>query len=172
MDPRLAKIMEGNTDSSSPSIPEDEWLANHPGLSFFNTISGILEIVLNNEPQNLNNLDNLKAPPNSSIESLRLVPTIFDPTDGVHRDLTESEISQIAFNKPSIELFGVSKEIISHTAPNEQHFTVANLLQAIEDTEKSTRENSEWFGGINIHHIALEGISLCQDGTWRICWGS
>lgn len=172
MDPILAKLMEGKTDLLRPSVPEEQWLAIHPELVFFNCISGFLDIVIDPDPQYVNNLGNLKAPDQSVIKSISLKNSIYEDADNDHRELTESELSQPAFNSPSISMFGAAREVVEHTAPNGQYFTVSELLQAVEDTEKSTRANSEWLGGINIHHIAFEGISLREDGTWMISWGS
>ena len=32
--------------------------------------------------------------------------------------------------------------------------------------------NSEWFGGVDVHHVFFEGIHLADDGVWDIYWGS
>lgn len=52
------------------------------------------------------------------------------------------------------------------------HFTVRELVHAVEKTELETRGSSEWLGGIDVHHIFFEGISAEADGTWALCWGS
>jgi hypothetical protein len=50
-------------------------------------------------------------------------------------------------------------------------FTVRDLAGAIATTERASRGSSEWFGGIDVHHVFFEGIED-DDGAWRICWGS
>jgi len=38
---------------------------------------------------------------------------------------------------------------------------VQELLRAVELTEQKTRENTEWFGGIDVHHMYFEGL-FCE----------
>ena len=61
---------------------------------------------------------------------------------------------------------------VVHQAANGQAFTVEELLKAVEDTERQSRPNSEWFGGVDMHHVYFEGIAEAEDGVWDIQWGS
>ena len=88
------------------------------------------------------------------------------------RDLTPEEFDSLAFRESHIKLRGESGEVVSHNAPNGTFFTVQQLLQAVEETERQTRDQSEWLGGVDVHHCYFEGISLDDDGAWGIYWGS
>ena len=51
-------------------------------------------------------------------------------------------------------------------------FTVKDLMKAVLRTEKKTRKNTEWFGGIDVHHIFFEGLVKIRGNKFQICWGS
>ncbi len=53
-----------------------------------------------------------------------------------------------------------------------EHFTVRELLQAVEDTERQTRGKSDWFDGVDIHHVYFEGLHEEEPGIHTIYWGS
>ena len=76
----------------------------------------------------------------------------------------------MAFRNASINLRGEAGQVVPHTASNGSFFTVRELLQAIEETERLTRAESQWLGGID--HVLFEGIYPEVEGVWRICWGS
>jgi hypothetical protein len=46
------------------------------------------------------------------------------------------------------------------------------MLNAVAETERQTRDKSEWFDGVDVHHIYFEGIHQGSDGVWEIYWGS
>ena len=51
--------------------------------------------------------------------------------------------------------------------------TVAELSEAIEQSETYFRPFSYWFGGIDLHHTRIEGIFLSQCKQFaEIRWGS
>lgn len=57
-----------------------------------------------------------------------------------------------------------------HTA-----FRVRDILAAIEELEWITRPQSEWFGGIDVHHIFFEGLKPAFVGAsdcFEYRWGS
>jgi hypothetical protein len=146
-------------------------MLDRPELAFFNKLSGILHIELTEPAQPYApHVLNLQASPDARITSLRFDAQVFER--GELRPLTEDELASIAFAAPQIRLRGDTGEEVAHDAPNGEHFTVRDLIRAVELTELRTRGSSEWLGGVDVHHIFFEGISLEQDGTWAICWGS
>ncbi len=145
--------------------------ATRPELAFFNALSGILRIELTEPAQQAApHLLNLVAPPAARIAALRFDAKVFEGGEG--RPLTEGELASIAFASPQIRLRGDTGEEVAHEAPNGQHFTVRDLIRAVELTELRTRDRSEWLGGVDVHHIFFEGLHLEADGTWAIGWGS
>lgn len=147
---------------------------DHPELEFFNSLSGKLEIELNVPPVQVGNLLNQRATPEAGIVSLKLTAEVFNDETETFRPLTPEELDSVAFRGASIRLRSEEGEAISHAAPNGQFFTVRQLLHAVEETERQTRDQSEWLGGVDVHHVFFEGIHQEdeEDDVWEIYWGS
>ena len=144
---------------------------SHPELAFFNNLSGKLKIELTEPPERVGNLSNERAPADAEIKSISLNLEVFNQDDETFRALTKEELATIAFHGASIVLQSEDGEEVSHNAPNGESFTVADLAKAVEETERQTRGDSEWLGGIDVHHVYFEGLEE-EDGVWLICWGS
>jgi hypothetical protein len=146
---------------------------SHPELEFFNSLSGKLEIELDLPAEPIaKDLLNLRASPNARIVRLELRAEVFNPDTEEFLPLTAAELDALAFRANSIPLRSEDGEVILHAAPNGSHFTVRELLRAVEETERRTRANSEWFGGVDVHHLYFEGIHPGEDDVWEIYWGS
>lgn len=143
-----------------------------PGIEYFNEISGQLEIELTKPPVRIANLANLRAPAGAKIKTLSLKAEIFEEEADEARALTAKELSRIVISRPTVQLKGKADVVVTHAAPNGKFFTVADILEAIELTERQTRDKTEWFGGIDVHHIFLEGLHDAGGGVWEIQWGS
>jgi hypothetical protein len=140
-------------------------------VDFPDNFSGILRIKLSEPPERISpNLLNLKSSPSATIVSLELDANILK--DDGFQPLTEADYQHIAFQGASITLRGESRESVEHHAPNGEFFTVRDMIRAVEETERQTRGNSEWYDGVDVHHIFFEGIRANDDGTWSIRWGS
>lgn len=159
---------------SSPAAeaPGESQLATHPELEFFNSLSAELEIELTAPTENIGNLANQRAPSDARIKALKLVAEAFEEDSQVARQLTAEELSSVAFQGASIKLRGETEQVTTHQAPNGKHFTVQDLLNAVEEAERQSRGNSEWFDGVDVHHVFFEGIHPAEDGVWDIYWGS
>jgi hypothetical protein len=48
---------------------------------------------------------------------------------------------------------------------------VRDLKRAVACSERVSRQDSDWKGGIDVHHIYFEGIEL-EDDVWMIGWAS
>ena len=146
--------------------------ASHPELEFFNSLSGELEIQLTAPTENIGNLANQRAPSDARIKSLKLVAEVVDESSNTTRQLTVEEMRSVAFQGASIQLRGAAEQTTAHQAPNGEYFTVRDLLNAVEEAEWRSRGDSEWFGGVDVHHVYFEGIYQADDGIWDIYWGS
>lgn len=122
-------------------------------MEFFNSIGGVPGVHVTQEPKSMKNLSGNKVAEKSELISVNLKPEIYLEEEGIFRQLTDIELNTIAFNRPSIELVSKSDEVVEHKASNGKYFTVKELLNAVELTEKKTRKNTNWFGGVDIHHI-------------------
>lgn len=142
------------------------------GLEFFNRLSGELEIELTEAPERIADLANLAAPPTARLVSVALRLEVFEDDD--FRPLTADELGRVVLRTPRIRMrsYQLEKVVVEHEAPAGARFTVADLGAAVEATERRTRGDTEWFGGIDVHHIFFEGIELGDDGVWMIWWGS
>jgi hypothetical protein len=92
-------------------------------------------------------------------------------------DMDESFFKEIGYNKPTIKVQSHASiemgRVVKHTAPNGKCFTNEDLIKVVEETERQTRGDSEWFGGVDCHHVYFEGIHFDDDSdVGTICWGS
>ncbi|OWK38522.1 hypothetical protein [Fimbriiglobus ruber] len=147
-------------------------MPSHPELEFFNSLSGRLEVELSVPAEPIGDLENLRAPADAQMVRLELRAEVFNRDTEDFRPLTPDELESVAFRGRSIQLRSEDGEAVSHDAPNGSFFTVRELLQAVEETERRTRAQSEWFGGIDVHHVFFEGIHPGDGGVWDIYWGS
>jgi hypothetical protein len=145
---------------------------SHPELGFFNSLCGKLEIELDVPAQPIGNLQNLRAAPAARVVRLALRAQVFNRDTKAFRALTPQELDAVAFRGSFIRLRSEGGDVVRHDAPNGSLFTVRELLQAVEETERRTRSRSEWLGGVDVHHVFFEGIEPGEDGVWEICWGS
>ncbi|MFE3752893.1 hypothetical protein ACFXO9_01160 [Nocardia tengchongensis] len=139
-------------------------------LEFFNGLSGALSIELSEPTVDIAaNLSNKRANSTAEIKALSFTPQVFQ--DNSFRDLTADELDRVVLESTVLNLQGEG-EPVAHRAPNDKWFTVRDLVAAIAETERRTRPQSQWFGGIDVHHVFFEGLDQQEDGTWRIFWGS
>ena len=116
------------------------------------------------------NIANNFVEPGTEIKNIRLSEiTVFEDDD--FRIATTEELTSIEYprNEITISSNGYSKTFISKT---EKGFTVGELFYRILEVEKESRETTEWFGGIDAHHIFFEGLHLNLDGSYSVFWGS
>ena len=110
-----------------------------------------------------------QAAESATIQSLKLVATAYD-ADGL-RELTEAERNRVAYNARRLRLRGPTETVVDHHAPKGSHFTLRELLNAVEETERQTRGHGG--GGVDVHHVYFEGIESVRGGdVWQIVWGS
>jgi hypothetical protein len=143
-------------------------------LQFFCKLSGRLEIQLSEPAQKITpRLENLAAPASAKLLDLTVEFTVFERDARTFRDLTPEEWERVVIVAPSIRMRGGrSNVVVEHRPENGASFTVRELAAAVAETERQARGQSEWFGGIDVHHVYFEGISLDDDGVWDIRWGS
>ncbi|MEU7141507.1 hypothetical protein ABZ942_18775 [Nocardia sp. NPDC046473] len=139
-------------------------------LEFFNGLSGTLVIELTEPTEDVAaNLSNQRATATAAIREVSFAPNVFE--NGDFRDLTVDEFDRVVLELPVLNLRGFG-DPVEHRAPNGKWFTVRDLAAAIGETERSTRQQSQWFGGVDVHHIFFEGIHEGDGGVWEIYWGS
>jgi hypothetical protein len=139
-------------------------------LSEFNKkFSGVLEIELTKKPKQISKyLLNVSASPNAKIKSIRFRPEIFENDDLVKP--TKKDLANIVIKKSVITIKS-DGGTAAFDAPNGEYFTAGDLIKVIEKTERKTRKNIEWFGGIDVHHIFFEGL-VNFGKYYAIHWGS
>ncbi|WP_425399697.1 hypothetical protein [Aeoliella sp.] len=168
----LATFLTGCHTQPSSDRGEHPKLSEQAGMEFFNEISGELEIELSEPPERIaENLANEAATPEAKIVSLKLVAEWFEEDSSEFRPLTEEELNRTAYVGPTIKLGADSRNVVEHEAPNGESFTVRELLKAVEETERQERSNTEWFGGVDVHHVFFEGLYE-ENGVWWMSWGS
>jgi len=144
----------------------------HKELEFFNDLSIILRIELTEPTVEVSPcLMNEKATPSAKIKSITASPEVWEEEADNPRNLTEEELQSTAFCEPEIKLTNLGR-VITHKAPNGKFFTVAQLMEAVLETERQTRGEMKWAGGIDVHHVFFEGIGPGKNNEWLIYWGS
>jgi hypothetical protein len=141
-------------------------------LDFFNSLAGYLDIELSVPAQQVSpQILNLQASPEAKMVGLNFTAQVYDAAKGECRALTPEELDSVAFRGSEIR-FRSGGRTVTHYAQNGTFFTVRQLLLAVEETERQTRSEMEWLGGVDVHHIIFEGIHEDSDGAWFIWWGS
>jgi hypothetical protein len=143
-------------------------------LDFFNGLSGHLDVKLTEAAKPVSeHVMNLQASPTARLDSIGLRLSVYEPdNDPKFRPLTDAEWSRVVLHAATIRMRGETEKIVEHAAPNGASFTVRELAAAVEETERQGRGDSQWLGGIDVHHVFFEGIEEDVDGVWTICWGS
>ena len=161
----------------------------------FNTISTTLSIITTKDPVSKGPLLNRFESNDSKIESLEFKSIDFyDNETSEFNKLTEENLADVAFADKKITL--ESKRYISDftntaiwqgdfsnvemaesttmefTAKNGDYFTFQELLDNILTFEKEDRPKTQWFGGIDCHHVYFEGLHLQKNGSYYLSWGS
>lgn len=133
-------------------------------------LSGILQIKLTKPTYRIGRLYNEFADKNAKIKSIDFH---FDFGDEECYEEPIKEIyKQIAIKAKSINIKSETDQIIKFIAPNGKYFTFKDLEKIVKTVEKKTRGNTEWFGGIDCHHIFFEGIHKVKKGLYQLHWGS
>jgi hypothetical protein len=142
-------------------------------LAFFNRLSGRLHIELTEPAIRLNpRLLNLAAPAAARVTRVSFELEVHD--EGDFRPLTDEEWTRVVIEQPRIRICSLDAppEVkLDLDAPDGRAFTVRDLRDAIEETERQSRDRSRWLGGVDVHHVYFEGIFL-EKGLWQIAWGS
>lgn len=85
-------------------------------------------------------------------------------------ELTEEDENKPGFNGNELYL---SSEHMDWTYTNDKgFFTIKEVVECIEDFERMNRPKTEWFGGIDCHHIFFEGLHPGPNGSYSVFWGS
>lgn len=156
---------------------------NKKAFSFFNNLEGTLDIKLSEETESIGGLLNQKATPEAKITkmSLSLIVRPEDDDDD-NRSLTKDELNMIVFYDVDLIMLNGQdyhsdtmtsvRHFIEHEANKSRTFTIKDLIKCVLKTEKKTRKDTEWFGGIDVHHIYFEGITKSKGNKFNICWDS
>jgi len=169
---KFASSLWKSKSSSDADDNSESTNSSHPELAFFNNLSATLDIELTIDPSPIGKSYVMHVSPDAKIKSLKLEARVYVEASQDFRDLTEEEMDSVAFIGSSITLRSESEQPITHRAPNGRYFTVKQLLQAVEDTERHSRPHAKWFGGIDVHHVFMEGLEEGDDQTWTVVWGS
>jgi hypothetical protein len=172
----MKKIKKKSTKKPIKQIvikPASKIKINEPNLEFFNRLNGFLHIKLDKaaKPWKGSSLMNVFAEPDARIKEISMDWETWDDEYNAAGDLTPDEWKLPVITAPEIRMAGAARTIVVHKSPKSGVFTVRDLANAVEKTEQATRGNTDWFGGIDCHHIYFEGIHQ-EKGVWHMYWGS
>ena len=143
-------------------------------LAFFNQLSGVLVIQVSEQPHRIApNLLNLAVSPQAKLVSLSFELAWFDEKTEEERELTPEQLDWVVLRSNGIRMRSIlaNDVVVEHPCPNSE-FRVKDLAEAVRKTELASRSATDWFGGIDVHHIYFAGIVFAEDGVWVIHWGS
>ena len=120
--------------------------------------------------------------PDSEIVSLHAGPIErFDRALNEHIELTRRELQQPGFIGSELPLESIWKTRDGRTVAETRRtfktqkgfFTVSEVVKAVEKFERVDRPKSQWFGGIDCHHVFFEGLRPnAEKNAFCVCWGS
>ncbi len=120
--------------------------------------------------------------PDSEIVSLHAGPLErFDRALNELIELTRDEVNQPGFIGSELPLESIWKTRDGRTVAETRRtfktqkgfFTVSEVVKAVEKFERVDRPKSQWFGGIDCHHVFFEGLRPnAEKNAFCVCWGS
>ena len=107
---------------------------------------------------------------NSKVVSAKMThPEVF--VDGDLRPLTEEEMELPALRKQTFTIVDKTTSM-TFNAENGKCISVRDLFKAIGQFETVARAKSDWFGGVDTHHVYFEGMYKVGKDQYTIFWGS
>ncbi|KAG4065976.1 hypothetical protein HA402_006694 [Bradysia odoriphaga] len=146
---------------------------NQPNKEPYNDINFTLSIKLDTPPAPMSPfLLNLQAASDAQLVDIQVDKIYrFDDNDEIIEYTEEEKNTLVVFNEESIVFQGPDNFKKEYKFPTKR-VTMKQFVEAIVDFEKQDRVKSEWFGGIDCHHIFYEGLHPTADGAYIIFWGS
>ena len=133
---------------------------------------------VNVETYNKPGLLNLFVPKGAKLKSPITIDSITETdigleyTDEPPAQLSKEELNKIHYKEKEITLF-CEETNVRMTFKNEKGFTVKELFDHIVEFENKSRPLTDWFGGLDAHHIFFEGLDWSEkDKAFMIIWGS
>jgi len=134
-------------------------------------VIGKLDIELSEPSRPMSStLMNQVAPEHATIKSVSFSAQIYEKEEV--REVLADEWKAAVIDEAHMDVRGESGRVMGFDAPNGRFFTLSDLKDVVERLELATRGDSEWFGGVDVHHVYFDGISREADGAWSIFWGS
>jgi len=84
-------------------------------------------------------------------------------------NVSEEELDRIVYDGQQMT-FETGRYQKTYTNPN--GFTLRHVMDLVLDFERESRSRTQWFGGVDVHHIFFEGITQNDRGNFEIGWGS
>jgi len=143
-------------------------------LAKFNkTVSAILDITFSKKPKQISpNLYNTHVASDAFIKKMTLEPAFSDTETDNFRPMTTEELAMVVIRKKAITLHSLGETVTGHVAPNGKCFTAGDILNAVVKHEMVARPKTNWFNGIDCHHVYFEGIDSSNGVDFHISWGS
>jgi hypothetical protein len=143
-----------------------------------NKVRPVLHIILDKKTKRISKkLLNLKSDSNAKILKIEWCEPLHyynyddenyenDDDDDIHV-CTEEELNSVGYNG---KIFNY--ENVEYTTEND-FFTVKEIFDIILLREPEIRSKTNWFGGIDVHHIFYEGLHFSESlKTFKCAWGS
>ena len=90
-------------------------------------------------------------------------------------ELSDDELQSRGFHGSHMQLRADRDAEVTEKSyhSDKEYFTIQEVIANIIDFEMARRPKTNWFGGIDDHHVFFEGMIPNADGaSFNICWGS
>lgn len=84
-------------------------------------------------------------------------------------DVSDDKFDKVIYKETQIT---IESNNVTETFYNSNGFTSRNLFDHIMSVETEARPNTDWFGGIDAHHIYFEGLHKTDNRCYSVYWGS
>ena len=91
------------------------------------------------------------------------------------RELSDDELQSPGFHGSPMQLRADRDAEVTEKSyhSDKEYFTIQEVIANIVDFEMARRPKTNWFGGLDAHHVYFEGMFPSADGaSFNIWWGS
>ena len=168
---------ETKEEDLPPDMLEEEKVHEDALVDVLGNLAVTLDIKFHDKAARkpIGNLLNERVEGGATIKSIGWYPAhVHEPEKDSMRDYTEADGQRIVVKKTKY------LTVIPDRPPgtmgriyrrDDGVWRVCDVMCAILDTERRARPMTEWFGGIDSHHVMLDGVE-CTDGLVQYWFGS
>lgn len=138
-----------------------------------------LKIKLLEKPDRIGDTDMLQAGKDNPVCGVRMIVRFLETDEEVPQDHPMWDDILIEGEGPWMTMRGQAGTPVRVLHPKAAtdanpplHWTKRDVVYAMVQTALATRDGFEWFGGVDLHHVAPEALVNLNDGSWAVSYAS